>query len=614
MGLMQFYQKKRFRTMFFKQITASVCAALLCGAMFCACREQSSAEPPQPETTAQPAPVTEPFEAEGLRFSAKSGFYDAAFPLTVTASDGAPVHYTTDGSIPDADSPVFQDAVRIEDRSAEPDLLAARTDISPKGGDYESFPPASPVDKAVVIRASAEHADGTTGPAVTCTYFVGYGEKAAFYKDMKIFSLVTDARSLFDEQTGIYVLGKTHEDWKNSAEYDPETPEYSMPANYTQKGREWEREASLEIFENGARTLSQGVGIRIHGGASRASSQKSFNVYARSVYGAPKLNYDLFAGAVKSEESGKTVTEFDSFILRNGGNDAQYARFRDRLNQTLVSDRQFLKQGMEPCILFINGEFWGQYDITERVDADFVKAHCGVPKKDVCIIKKEMPESGDEAGFADWQDLRAWIGRTDLSDPEAYDALCARVDMQGFADYVSAELYIANANWDHSNMAMWKATVTNADNPFADGKWRFIMFDTDFSAGIYGRVNADRDSLKKLQESGCFLGELLNAALKNDSFRKMFTDTYAEIASVNFAEDRVNALIDAFAAEYRAPAIATFDRFWSRWPGGPGAGDHFDYEVASVREFFRSRAVSYSSIAPRSAVSPTERAVPVSVS
>lgn len=575
-----------------KHLTPAFLAALLCGALFCACREEASSEAPLPSGT---APATESFTAEGLCFSAKSGFYDAAFPLTVTAENGAPVHYTTDGSTPSSDSPVFGEPLIISDRSGEPDRLAARTDISPEGGGYEAVPPAAPVDKATVIRAAAEAADGTLAPAVTCTYFVGFDQKSDFYRDLKILSLVTDERNLFDEETGIYVLGKTHADWKNGAEYDPETPEYFMPANYTQKGRAWEREAELQIFENGAYQLSQGVGIRIHGGASRACAQKSFNLYARSVYGTPKLHYDLFAGAVKSEADDSAVTEFDSFMLRNGGNDAQYARFRDRLNQTLSAGRQFLTQGMEPCILFLNGEFWGQYDITERVDAAFVKAHCGVPEKDVCIVKKEALDEGEESGFADWQALRSWIGTSDFSDEKNYDELCARVDMQGFADYICAELYINNDNWGTSNSAMWRSLAVDPENPFADGRWRFIMFDTDFSAGIYGTVNADGDPLTKLRSGGSFLGQLLNAALKNEGFRQSFERTYAETASVNFAEARVSAQIDAFAAAYREPAAATFARFWSQMRE---PAQHFDKEVQAVRTFFTERAAWTPSFAP----------------
>lgn len=573
-----------------KRTLSCFCLAMLCAAVS-GCKEQSSDPLPQQtttETAQNTAPViTEPFTADGLRFSAKSGFYPAAFSLSVTAENGAPVHYTADGSTPTAESPVLNGEIRIEDRSGAPALLAARTGISPEEPDAAYVPPSAPVDQATVIRAAAERTDGTLTPAVTCTYFIGYDGKADFYQQMKCLSLVTDEQNLFDPQTGIYVLGQTHDDWKQSAGYDPDTPAYAMPANYTQKGREWERAASLEIFENGQRTAAQGVGIRIHGGASRALPQKSFNIYARREYGGAKLRCDLFDGQVTAQSDGSPVTEFDSFMLRNGGNDAQYVRFRDRLNQTLVSDRAFLTQGMAPCILFVNGEFWGHYDITEHMDAAFVRSHCGIPKQDVCIVKKEEAEAGSDAGFADWEALRKWIGETDFSGQSAYDALYSRVDLTGFADYVCAELYINNANWGRSNSAMWKSEAIYPDNPYADGKWRFIMFDTDFSDGIYGTVNARDDALTRLRESGCFLGELLNAALQNAGFRQQFHETYAEIAEQCFAQDRVNRQIDLLAEQYRAPALATFARFYG---GMKDPAAQFDRETDAVRGFFAERA------------------------
>ena len=121
------------------------------------------------------------------------------------------------------------------------------------------------------------------------------------------------------------------------------------------------------------------------------------------------------------------------------------------------------------------------------------------------------------------------------------------------------------------------------------------MFDTDFSAGIYGTVNADGDPLTKLRSGGSFLGQLLNAALKNEGFRQSFERTYAETASVNFAEVRVSAQIDAFAAAYREPAAATFARFWSQMRE---PAQHFDKEVQAVRAFFTERTAWTPSFAP----------------
>lgn len=530
-----------------------------------------------------------PYTSEGIYFSAQSGFYADPFTLTISSENGYDIRYTLDGSTPTIDSPLYTEPIQIIDRSSEPNHFSEYTNISPDTIDLEAFSPKESVDKATVIRVVTVDNKGCLSPVVTNTYFIGYDKKASFYSDMKVLSLVTDEENLFDEENGIFVLGKTYDNWINSSEYDAETPDYAIPANYTQKGREWERPANLQIFENGEPAITQNIGIRVHGGASRSFPQKSLNIYARSEYGESKLQYDLFSGAVKSESNGECITEFDSFMLRNGGNDAQFTRFRDRLNQTLVSDCQFLTQGMVPCILFINGEFWGQYDITERIDADYIHEHCGVSKKDVCIIKKEQLDEGNELSYNEWLDLYEKIKKADFSDTEQYNEICSQIDIQSFIDYVCAELYINNDNWGKSNMAMWKCSTIDNENPFADGKWRFIMFDTDFSSGIYGTVNADEDSLKKLEESNCFLGNLLNALLNNHQFKEEFEKTRHEIAYVCFDTDRVNAQIDEFAAVYHDAAVSTLTRFRSGYFSVDSAEQQFSEEVESVKQFFNER-------------------------
>ena len=60
------------------------------------------------------------------------------------------------------------------------------------------------------------------------------------------------------------------------------------------RGSEWEREASLSIFENGKMTIDQNVGIRLKGYSSRDSPQKSFHVFARKKYGKKKLKVQLY--------------------------------------------------------------------------------------------------------------------------------------------------------------------------------------------------------------------------------------------------------------------------------------------------------------------------------
>ena len=571
-----------------KCFSAALVTLLLFSLAVTSCAEKKNENKISSNGDSSAVPEETSFEAEGMRFSMKSGFYDSGFSLSISADENCQIFYTLDGSVPTAQSLRYNEPIQITDRSAEDNVLSAHTDIAQPVELAKDFKPREAVDKATVVRAITIDKDGNKSRAVSNTYFVGFDKKAEYYKKFRIVSLMTDEANLFDNEKGIYVLGKTYADWKEN-DFDPATPDWFIPANYTQKGREWEREAAVQFFENGELAASQDVGIRIHGGATRSYSQKSFNIYARSSYGAPKLEYDLFGGKVKSKTGGEPVTVFDTFILRNGGNDAMYTRFSDKLAQSLVSDRHFLTQGMEPCIVFIDGEFWGHYEITEKIDDDFISSHYGVPARDICVIKKEELYDGREETFAEWEQLRDWIKSTDFTYQWAYDELCDRVDMQSFMDYISAEIYINNANWGKSNMAMWKSEVIDEKNSYADGKWRFVMFDTEYSSGIYGEVQPSEDSFVKFMNSDCFLADLFNGAMENTGFRQQFSDTFIEIADKNFASDKVKAEIDRLAEEYHDITISAYDRFWSGLTGGYGAESNYNSAVDTLRSFYNKR-------------------------
>ncbi len=554
--------------------------------------EKPSAVSETEQTAADPAvhADTEPFEAEGIHFSAKSGFYDKDISLTLTAPDGMKIFYTTDGSIPTLQSTEYTAPVIITDRSSEADRLASHEDIAQPSDESEDWIPGKPVDKATVVRAIAAGDNGEQTGVVSCTYFIGFDQKADYYKDTTVISMMTDEADLFDYDKGIYVIGRCYDEWQKGPDYVPDTPYYFLPGNYTQKGRDWERQATLQFFRSGEAELTQDVGIRIHGGATRSYPQKSFNIYARSDYGLPKLDYDLFKGNVKSESDGDPITEFDTFMIRNGGNDAMYTRFRDKLAQSLVSGHGFLTQGMEPCILFIDGEYWGQYEMTEKIDDAYVSSHCGIPESDVCIIKKEELDEGSEETFNEWKELREWLKTADLSDSAEYDKLCGLVDMQSFMEYVSAEIYIDNENWGASNMAMWKAQTVSDENPFADGKWRFIMFDVDYSSGIYGEALPRNDSFETLLESDCFLADLLRAALGNEGFRKEFEETFRHIAENDFSAVRVDTEIARLSKEYKDMAIDTIARFWSGYIPEAEAEEWYEDCVGMMKDFYDGRS------------------------
>lgn len=536
-------------------------------------------------------------------FSHEGGFYDSGFNLSINVPNGTKVYYTTDGSVPDSNSTAYTSPIAISDITSQPNYLSARTDI--RGGTVTA--PTKPVDKAMVINAVAIDENGNVSDTVSGAYFIGYNNRASYYQNVKVISLTTHEDNLFDHDKGIYVLGASYDNWRNN-NYNPSYQEWQIPGNYSQKGREWERPAIMQIYEDGQVKHTQNIGIRIHGGASRSHMQKSFNIYARSDYGASKFKFDLFDGNLRSEYTGKKIKEFDSFMIRNGGNDASATRFRDKLNQALVSDRDMLSQAMNPCIVFINGEYWGHYEITEKLSDDYIASHYGIDKNDICLIKNGELEEGTESDFAEWESLHNWFTSNDLSQTSNYNQLCEKIDMQSFIDYMCAEIYYGNMDFSPNNTAMWKAASIYSDNEWGDGKWRFILFDTEYSTGLYGGMGAtsNHNTFDMVMRNTGFISDLFKNAMNSDTFKRQFATTFMDMANENFDADKVEAVIDELSAEYHDMTVDTLDRFepkdavqnpggFPNWGGNWGGGQQqdnesiFQTEVTAIKNFYRDR-------------------------
>ncbi|MDO4864509.1 MAG: CotH kinase family protein, partial [Ruminococcus sp.] len=455
---------------------------------------------------------------------------------------------------------------------------------------------------------------------VTKTYFVGT-TASGYYKDMKVVSLVTDPDNLFGYENGIYVRGKTYDDYQNQQNpqnpQDPQDPQqpggpgqgwvfpgfggggaggiggwgdwgfnfmnpWEIPANYNQKGRDWERVASFEMFDCGESVVKQNVGIRIKGAASRNSVQKSFTIYARQDYGKSDLEYDFFDGTATKAKSGKAIKKYENIVIRNGGNDAGGFYFRDSVNQQLVADRDMATQAMSECILFIDGEFWGIYQITEKVSDDYIKSHYGVAKSDVALIKNSELEEGTEQDLNDWEQLLDGVANGSIT----YKQFAEKVDVQSFMDYFSAEIYFANSDWPQNNTAVWRSNFADPENPYSDGKWRMFLFDTELGQGMYGtqQNSANADSFSRIRQNTDTLSKAFTKLMSDKDFAAEFSRTFMDIANYNFDTEKTTAEIEKFM-KYSEPVVDTYERFSFT---SQGAGK-FQQEANTVSSFYRSR-------------------------
>ena len=536
-----------------------------------------------------------------VAFSSQSGIYSEAFKLELSCENAKAVYYTTDGSDPrTSDTRIkYTEPVEIADRKNDENTISS-VDPLLFTGSYSKYlykkkafettvtaPENSAVDKCTVVRAAAEAEDGSYSQAFTGTFYIGSAEEhiqglkescEAMGTELAVISISMDQDDLFDSEKGIYVKGdifdKAFEEYLESGEkIDGETAR-RLDANYKQKGRDWERSCPIDFFEFGTDsaelTLSQDCGIRIQGNYSRSDLQKGFRLFARRDYGDNKFRYPVFGEELKSS-SGKTIDSFKTLVLRAGGNCAFTAKFNDTYWQELVSSLDCTTKASRPCVVYLNGEYWGLYVLEEDYSDNYFEDHYGVVKENIAVYKGDaeslklgyaldegtLPEGEtDESYF--FNELNDFFkNHKDLTQQSDYEEFSKLVDIESARDYFLAEIWINNKwDWPGKNWSMWKTTETDSSNEYADGRWRFMFYDMEFG-GVSGESDAYANTVKddNYKPQGLLDKSTNNPAvlcyaylMKNEDFRNDFNSRLLEMSEGVFEKDNAIKLLDSYTA------------------------------------------------------------------
>lgn len=515
-------------------------------------------------------------------FSHASGFYDEPFLLTITAPTDE-IYYTLDGSEPSKNSLRYEKPLLIDDASKNQNAHSMRTDVST--GFYEDKimahnaqtppqykTPDYKIDKCTVLRAVYYDVHGKASEIKTASFFVGFSGKRG-YDGMNVVSLVTSPENLFDYEKGIYVTGKIFDDYF-AAESSKDPADYIWgftrwwwwDANYHQRGKGWEREAVAAFFApNGSLLLEQDCGMRTQGNASRGFYPRSLALHARKQYGKKHFDHDFF----------ETRKNPRSLIFSVCGGDT--TRMRDYLVARLTKNLKFATFNYVPAVLFLNGEYWGAYLLCEKYDEFFCHNNYGVNAKDVIMIKSGGVEAGTSTDSRHYEEMLNFISYADFSDPVNYQKTCELLDMQSFIDYFAAEMYLALADWPNSNFALWRTRIEDSSSPYADKKWRWMLFDVN--GGISAR-RVDFDSIAWSKETSAIFRSLCTSA----DFRIAFVSTMNRLMDTIFSAEKVSAEIDLITQEMAVAMQANNRRFF-----GAEAQDEYLSAVEDIRRFFAGR-------------------------
>lgn len=508
------------------------------------------------------------YERTELTFSRESGFYEEPFLLELSAPIGTKIYYTLDGSVPDKNAFLYTDPIVIDDATTHPNVYSMRTDMAYEitTNDIPYKQPDYAVDKCTVVRAVYQDMDGNYHDLKTESYFVGYGGKTG-YSGMNVISVVTAPDNLFDYDDGIYVFGRRFD-----MELNEDGSHIDETENFTQHGFWWERPADIQLFNADRETvLKQSCGIRVQGGGSRSGLPKSLNLYARENYGMAKRFYaDLFGTGYMA----------DTLTLSAGGQDS-VAKFRDRFVSALTGERNFCTMNYEPCVMFLDGEYWGVYWLTERYTDTYLSHYYDVDRDNALIVKNGRPESESDEDWAVYNSMMNYLNETDFSLPENYESLDDVIDLQSYLDYYATEIYIGRGvDWPGgTNEAFWRVrNPVNGGKEYEDGRWRWMLFDVNTSS--LESENVGDDTLAFAMEHSVPFRNLCGS----DAFRQDFTVTLLDLANEIFSPVHTEPLIQNHLALMTEPIDVHLKRFF-----GSDQPYRLEDEMTNIRTFLANR-------------------------
>lgn len=410
--------------------------------------------------------------------SVPGGVYENGQVLTVTlsAQAGDRIYYTTDCTVPTENSTLYTGPITIS---------------------------------STTILRTRVYSDSALE-----SYVAGESFLFGISHTVRVVSLVSDPDGLFSDENGIMVKGPNA-----YAEYP-----YGAMGRGANFWMDWEREAHVEMFDtDGSTMFSQECGVKLQGQYSRAENQKAFKIYARNQYsGDNRFHASIF--------SKRDYTDYKSFILRASSQDSQKTRMRDSILTSLAEGTSVFYQETELCVVYLNGEYWGQYNIREHINAVSICKFEGWEgqEDDIDLVKANTNVfRGSNESF---EELLTWIKNNDTSTDAAYDYIDQRIDIRNYIEYMAIEIFTGNT--DTLNVKRYR-------NANADGKWRWVLYDLDWA------FETDTDSIRrwitpggmgnmKRTDNTLFIG-----CMKNPRFRDEFLTYFGEQMATTFSTQNI---------------------------------------------------------------------------
>ncbi|MBQ9325592.1 MAG: CotH kinase family protein [Clostridia bacterium] len=422
----------------------------------------------------------------------------------------------------------YAGSVTVKAKAAGTAVLRYTTD----GGTPDENSPIFPqtgltVTKTQCVRVRAFESDAVPSQTVSATYLMDEDIPVA------VVSLTTDDALLFGKKAGALAKGTGS------------VPNYDKPYEYP---------INIEYFdEDGQCLINQMGSFTASGHSARQNAQKSIALHARKAYGPETFSFNPFPN--------RDYTEYKSLLLRSTNSDAFSERLRDVVFSSLAAPLDLCYQDARPIVVFINGQYWGHYNLREKINKYMVAQWEGIDLSDEDTVdaidllartgSDDYVQNGDNT---DWLALCDFCKKKDLNQPENLQYVTDRLDVDNLFTHASYE--IISGNSDITNVRMYRVP---------GGKWKYLLFDVEasFPSGSDKDVTPLNNYIKSVSSKiQAFRHEPLNALLAVPEMKARFLTRFAEVLDTSF----LWPYVDAHFTPWEEVLEMLLPRHNQRWP------------------------------------------------
>lgn len=352
----------------------------------------------------------------------------------------------------------------------------------------------------------------------------------------------------------------------------------------------------FEIWEADDSFVDRGEGeFNKHGNDSWAYDQRGFDFIMRDQFGYDhEIDHQIFPSSTRDQ--------FQRIILKPGASDnypfeTGGAHIRDAFVHTLSqkADLKLDERTWRPCVVYVNGQYWGVYELREKVDdADYTDYYSNQDKFNLEYLKTwgaTWQEYGTPNALPDWNALKNYVATNNMGNAANFTYVDSQLNWKSLIDYFVINSYIVNQDWLNWNTSWWRGM----DPAGQEKKWRYALWDMDACFGHYinytgipdATSNADPCNVENLPNPGGqghteILQKLIN---ENPIVEQYYITRYVDLVNTYFSCTYMNSLLDSMVNQITPEMTA----HCARW-GGSLSG--WQANVQALRDFMNARCAA----------------------